>query len=197
MRIVALGGPGAMGRVATRDAMTLPEVTEVVVADRDLAAARRLAAELSGTAASVQIGARQVDVTGDAALDAVLGDADVVLNTVGPYYRFGLRTLRAAIRTRTDYLDICDDWEPIAQMLGLDAHARAAGVRAVVGMGASPGVSNLLAAKAVAGLDAVTDLFTAWPVDVPGSGADQTELRGPDGRRSPPSCTGCSRSAAR
>lgn len=180
MKILALGGPGAMGRVAVRVARGLPGVREIVVADRDLEAARRLVRELAGSGA--QVSAREVDVTDEAELDAALKEADIVFNAVGPYYRFGLGVLRAAIRTRTHYIDICDDWEPTLQMLDLDADARSAGVCAVIGMGASPGISNLLAARAVARLDTVTDLYTAWPVDVPGAGTEETGLSGPDGR---------------
>ncbi|MFI6391921.1 saccharopine dehydrogenase family protein [Nonomuraea sp. NPDC050540] len=180
MRILALGGSGSMGRVAVRVAAGLAGVREIVVADRDLDAAHRLVKELGGLPA--RLSARQVDVTDADGLAAALEGADVVLNTVGPYYRFGPAVLRAAILARTHYLDICDDWEPTLEMLELDGQARAAGVRAVIGMGASPGISNLLAARAVAELDTVTDLYTAWPVDVPGSGAEQTELNGPDGR---------------
>jgi saccharopine dehydrogenase-like NADP-dependent oxidoreductase len=130
--------------------------------------------------AAVPIRALRVDVTDPAGLDAALGTADAVLNTVGPYYRFGLDVLRAAIRTRTDYLDICDDWEPTVAMLELDEEARAAGVRAVIGMGASPGVSNLLAIRAAALLDTLTDVHTAWPVDVGPEPAD-TSLVDADG----------------
>ncbi|TYB48847.1 saccharopine dehydrogenase family protein [Actinomadura chibensis] len=180
MKILALGGPGAMGRVAVRTATRLPGVREIIVADRDLDAARRLIRSLAGS--PVTLRARKVDVTDEGELDALLDGADIVLNTVGPYYRFGPAVLRAAIRTHTHYLDICDDWEPTLSMLDLDGDARAAGVCAVVGMGASPGVSNLLAARAASRLDTVTDIYTAWPVDVPGSGADDTELRGRDGR---------------
>ncbi|MEV4892171.1 saccharopine dehydrogenase NADP-binding domain-containing protein [Nonomuraea sp. NPDC055795] len=180
MRILALGGPGSMGRVAVRVAAGLAGVREIVVADRDLDAAHRLVKELGGLPA--RLSARQVDVTDADGLAAALEGADVVLNTVGPYYRFGPAVLRAAILARTHYLDICDDWEPTLEMLEFDGQARAAGVRAVIGMGASPGISNLLAARAVAELDTVTDLYTAWPVDVPGSGAERTELNGPDGR---------------
>lgn len=128
--------------------------------------------------------ALQVDVTDGSALRAAMADADVVLNTVGPYYRFGLTVLRAAIATGTHYLDICDDWEPTLRMLDLDEEARAAGVCAVVGMGASPGVSNLLAARAVQQLDHVQDLYTAWPVDVSGNDQDDEQLLDPDGQPS-------------
>ncbi|MEU8923618.1 saccharopine dehydrogenase NADP-binding domain-containing protein [Kitasatospora sp. NPDC048545] len=164
MKVLALGGAGATGRVAARVAAGLPGVHELVIADRDLPAARRAAAALAA-ATVVPVRAQRVDVTDPAGLHAALGAADAVLNTVGPYYRFGLDVLRAAIRARTDYLDICDDWEPTVAMLELDGEARAAGVRAVIGMGASPGVSNLLAARAAARLDTLTDVYTAWPVD--------------------------------
>lgn len=181
MRVLALGGAGAMGAVAVRTAAYGGGVEHIVVADRDLAAAEHLARELAD--ASVPVSARRLDVTDGAGLRDALGEADLVLNTVGPYYRFGLTVLRAAIDTGTHYLDICDDWEPTVQMLELDAPARAAGVTAVIGMGASPGVSNLLAAAAAAPLDSVRDVYTAWPVDVTAGGeeAGRDQLIGPDG----------------
>ncbi|WP_135458997.1 saccharopine dehydrogenase NADP-binding domain-containing protein [Mycobacterium sp. DL99] len=180
MRVLALGGAGAMGAAAVRTAAFSGGVERIVIADRDLAAAERVARELVG--APVPTVARRVDVTDGAELRRALGEVDLVLNTVGPYYRFGLAVLRAAIDTGTHYLDICDDWEPTVQMLELDASARAAGVTAVIGMGASPGVSNLLAATAAAPLDTVRDVYTAWPVDVTAGIEDSSDqLIGPDG----------------
>ncbi|MFJ9692447.1 saccharopine dehydrogenase family protein [Kitasatospora sp. NPDC101183] len=165
MKVLALGGAGAMGRVAARVVAGLPGVVDLVVADRDPEAARRTAAALSaGTAVPVR--AARVDVADTARLHEALHRSDLVLNTVGPYYRYGVGVLRAAIRAGTHYLDLCDDWEPTAAMLDLDVEARAAGVCALVGMGASPGISNLLAARAAARLDTLTDVYTAWPVDV-------------------------------
>ncbi|MFD6357413.1 saccharopine dehydrogenase family protein [Nocardia tengchongensis] len=185
MKVLALGGSGAMGTVAVQTAVSILGVTEIVVADRDLGAAERLARLLA--AAPVAVRAIQMDVTDEAQLRAALVPADIVLNTVGPYYRFGLAVLQAAIDTQTHYLDICDDWEPTLRMLDLDAAARAREVCAIIGMGASPGISNLLAAIAAAELDSVRDAYTAWPVDVDGAGdtsRDDAQLLGPDGRPS-------------
>ncbi|MEU1204504.1 saccharopine dehydrogenase NADP-binding domain-containing protein [Nocardia sp. NPDC005825] len=170
MRVLALGAAGAMGAAAVETAVRLLGVERVEIADRDGDAAAAAARRLAG--APVPVTARTLDVTDDHALRQALSHADLVLNTVGPYYRFGRTVLRAAIETGTHYLDICDDWEPTVDMLDLDPHARAAGVCAIVGMGASPGVSNLLAALAGAELDTVFDAYTAWPVDVPGAGAE-------------------------
>ncbi|MUM02365.1 saccharopine dehydrogenase family protein [Mycolicibacterium sp. CBMA 334] len=185
MKVLALGGPGAMGTVAVRIAAHMAGIDEIVIADRDRAAADRLCRQLA--TAPVPVSSARVDVTDDAGLHDALESADLVVNTVGPYYRFGVPILRAAIAAGTHYIDICDDWEPTVQMLDLDESARAAGVCAVIGMGASPGMSNLLAASAAAELDAVRDAYTAWPVDVPGIGdanLDGEVLLGPDGQPS-------------
>src|SRR5690606_15578076 len=99
----------------------------------DETAARAFAAELG-------VEALGLDVTDGPALDAALRAADLVVNTVGPYFRFGPPILAAAIAAGCDYIDICDDPQPTIEMLELDARAKAAGVTALLGMGASPGV---------------------------------------------------------
>ena len=47
------------------------------------------------------------------------GATRVVMNTVGPFFRFGVPILTAAIDAGTDYIDVCDDWEPTLEMLAL------------------------------------------------------------------------------
>ncbi|KXO90246.1 hypothetical protein AXK56_09050 [Tsukamurella pulmonis] len=162
MRFAVLGA-GAMGSRAAQTLAALPGVDDLVVADLDRARAESVAAALPAATA------RRVDVADGVALRGFLADVDVVLSTVGPYYRFGADVLRAAVDTGTDYMDICDDWEPTAEFLELDGAARAAGICAVIGAGASPGLSTLLAAAAAARLDRVRDLYTAWPVDAAGA----------------------------
>ncbi|CAM3654032.1 saccharopine dehydrogenase family protein [Tsukamurella ocularis] len=172
MRVAVLGA-GAMGARAARTLAGLPGIDALVVADRDPRAATALAAALPGATA------HRVDVTNASALRAALADVDTVLTTVGPFYRFGSAILRAAIDTGTDYVDICDDWEPTLHLLGLDEAARAAGVCAVVGAGASPGLSTLLAAAATQRLEQVRDVYTAWPVDAATPGpASQDSMAG-------------------
>ncbi|MFI6940209.1 saccharopine dehydrogenase family protein [Streptomyces sp. NPDC050418] len=168
MRVLALGGAGGMGRHLCRTALHLDGIDELTVADLDETAAHRFAAELTTPGSPVQVRALGLDVTDPAALHSALTRADAVVNTVGPFYRFGVPVLTAAIDARCHYLDICDDWEPTAAMLGLSARARAAGVTAVIGMGATPGLSNLLAVYAARELDSVHDLVTGWNVEAGG-----------------------------
>ncbi|MFD3707470.1 saccharopine dehydrogenase family protein [Nocardia sp. NPDC058658] len=157
MRVLALGGAGEMGRVAARIMHGDDRVTALTIADRDGVAARAFADELGATA-------RRLDVTDGPALAAAMGEADLVVNTVGPYFRFGPPILAAAIAARCDYIDICDDPQPTLEMLDMDGQARAAGVTALVGMGASPGIANLLAVLAGRELDRVDSVITGWNI---------------------------------
>ncbi|WP_162834036.1 saccharopine dehydrogenase family protein [Amycolatopsis circi] len=156
-RILVTGGAGEMGAYACRALAKADEVESVLVADRDQDRATRLVAELGPKAQPLNL-----DISDADALHDALTPVDIVLNTAGPFYRFGREVLTAAIATRTNYLDICDDWEPTLEMLGLDDAARAAGVTAVIGMGASPGTSNLLALLAMNQCDTVDRVCTAW-----------------------------------
>jgi Saccharopine dehydrogenase NADP binding domain len=171
MKIIALGGAGEVGQWAARTVLDDPRVSELVIADLNGAAAARLAAQLGK-----RVTWAAVDVRDGRALRTLLSNAAVLMNTAGPFFRFGLPTLHAAIDARCHYIDICDDWEPTLDMLALAPKAREAGIMAVVGMGASPGLSNMAAIKAANALDRVTNIYTVWSLDgaAVGVGASMT-----------------------
>jgi saccharopine dehydrogenase-like NADP-dependent oxidoreductase len=156
-RVLVTGGAGEMAAHACRVLAEAPEVAHVVIADRDEAKASKLASVIGARASALTL-----DISDADDLSAALDDVDMVLNCAGPFYRFGREVLSAAIAAGTDYLDICDDWEPTLEMLELDDAARAAGVTAVIGMGASPGTSNLLAVLAMDECDTVDRVYTSW-----------------------------------
>jgi saccharopine dehydrogenase-like NADP-dependent oxidoreductase len=137
--------------------MTFPGVDKMIIADLHGEAAQEFASTLDGN-----IEALQLDVADETAMRAAMSEADVVLNTTGPFYKFGPPILKAAIRCKCHYLDICDDWEPTLDMLQMDAAAREADVSAVIGLGASPGFSNLLGLVAMRELDTVEEVYTGW-----------------------------------
>lgn len=154
-----------MGATAAKHIAAIDAITELVLADRHEQDAAGTAQHINGASANItSVGA---DILDDAAIRALLRDADLVVNCAGPFFKLGLPALHAAIDTRTHYLDICDDPGPTAAMFALDGRAREAGVTAVIGMGASPGLSNLLAVRAARELDSVEDCYTAWPLDIP------------------------------
>lgn len=166
LRVLVLGGAGEVGGAAATSLARDDRVEAVIVADRNATAAGVIAASVGAKACS-----RAVDATNNRSLAEVLLDCDVVVNTVGPFFRFGPSILSAAISAGCDYIDVCDDPLPTLDMLELDDRARAAGVTALVGMGASPGVSNMLAVVAARELDTVHSIFTCW--DVAGAQPDR------------------------
>ena len=104
-------------------------------------------------------------------LRKLLETTSLVVNMAGPYYKTGFTILDAAIETKTDYLDICDDADITLPMLERDDRAKEAGISALIGMGSSPGTTNILIRSAVDHLGPVDDVDIYWTVDV----ADLTE----------------------
>lgn len=155
--VLVLGGAGGVGRYAVRVLRDDPVVDRIVVADRDLELCTAFCREQGPKVVPLAL-----DVSDPSALVAAMHDTDLVMSCVGPFFRFGVAVLSAAIEAGRSYVDICDDPEPTLAMLELDARARERGISALVGMGITPGVSNLLAVLAARELDETLELVTGW-----------------------------------
>lgn len=139
--VVVLGGCGGIGRVAVRTLAAGDWFDRIVVADLRESDAATLVGELGDG----RLEATAVDAGDPASVGRVAREADVVVNCVGPFYRFGAPVLEAVIDAGVDYVDVCDDLDATERQLELGPRAESAGVRAVVGMGNSPGLANVLA----------------------------------------------------
>jgi len=139
-RVVVLGACGGIGSVVASTLAVADGIDELVLADVRGVDASAAAAAV-GHPGATGVG---VDATDPAAVGAVLDGADVVVNCIGPFYRFGAPLLAAAIRAGVTYVDVCDDLDATRAQLELDEAARAAGVCALIGMGNSPGFANVL-----------------------------------------------------
>ena len=167
MRILAIGGSGSMARYAMRAAQNFNSVDEIVIADINKEAANSFASTLNNKVRAIQL-----DVTDNKALKNSMKGVDIVVNTCGPFFKFGTPILSTAISSGCNYVDICDDWEPTLDMLNLDSAAKSAGISATIGLGASPGLTNLMALIAIRELDSVSKVFTGW--DAGGTSIDET-----------------------
>ena len=157
MKILALGGSGGMGRFAVHSLIKHPQVESILVADLNESAAKKFASNLSEKTSGIGI-----DVTDKEALERAMNGVDVVINTTGPFFKLAVPILEAAIETKTHYLDICDDWEPTEKMFLLNDKAKVAGITAIIGLGASPGITNMLGLIAMKELDQVSKVYTGW-----------------------------------
>lgn len=139
-KITVLGGCGAVGSVAVKTLAGTDHFDEVVIADINLEKAQQIAADLGDKVSAVQ-----VDALDPVSIKAAIAGSDLVLNTTGPYYKFVPTVLGAVIESGINYIDVCDDYDVTIDILKLSDKAAAAGIVACIGMGSSPGTTNLLA----------------------------------------------------
>jgi saccharopine dehydrogenase-like NADP-dependent oxidoreductase len=165
MKVLVLGC-GEMGEKAIEDIYQYGPFDEMGIGCRSLDKANTIITRLKGN--PIRITAIPIDLNNDEALVALMKEYEVVVNCVGPNYKYEYPIARMAIAAKVNLVDINDDYETTLKMLELDEEARVAGITVVLGMGASPGVNNILVRAAADQLDEVDEIHTAWVM----SGAD-------------------------
>ena len=160
MKVLALGGSGGMGRFAVEASMGFENIDQITVADINSNAAIDFAKTMNDKVTGIGLNVTDID-----ALKGQMKHADVVLNTVGPFFKYGPPILEAALDSGCNYLDINDDWEPTVAMLEFHQKAENNSRTAILGMGASPGLTNMLGAAALRELDEVETVYTGWSMD--------------------------------
>jgi lysine 6-dehydrogenase len=159
MRVVVVGGAGAMGRWTVRDLTESEGVDEVIVADLDGSRAREAAgwaAARSGSNGSAQVVGLALDAGDGEALRRTLDTADVVCNCA--VHATNLPVMEACADAGTHYVDLGGLYHTTRRQLALHDRFVDAGVTAVIGMGGSPGTTNVLAVLAARGLDVVEEV---------------------------------------
>ncbi len=139
-RITVLGGCGTVGSIAVRTLASLEDFQEIIIADIDTEKAKKLCTELEREG----ISAIRVDALEPQSIKIAIKKSDVVLNCIGPFFKFAPIILKAVIESGIDYVDVCDDVDATLEILKMNDVAKQANVSAVIGMGSSPGVANLL-----------------------------------------------------
>ena len=140
MKIAVLGGCGAVGSIAVKTLASGDIFSEIVIGDIDVQKAKKLASELG----SEKVSAVKVDASDPDSIKEAIKGSSVVLNCIGPFYEFGPRVLKATIDSRINYVDICDDFDATEKILAMKEYGKKAGISALIGMGSSPGVANVL-----------------------------------------------------
>ena len=151
MDVVALGGCGAMGRAASRELIESESVDDLLIADHDRERAESFAATLPGA-----VGVARVDVTDRGRLVETIDDADVVANALP--YAFNVDVMEACLESGCHYLDLGGLYHTTRTQLEYDATFDDAGLTAVLGIGASPGTTNVAAAMGASRLDRVESI---------------------------------------
>jgi saccharopine dehydrogenase (NAD+, L-lysine-forming) len=174
--VAVLGAAGTIAPAIIHDLAESDEVASMALLDLDPDKAAAVAdAHGGGKARAARVDARDVD-----ALVGALDGADILLNTAS--YRINLDAMRACVRAGCHYLDLGGLYRVTGQQLELGPEFERAGRLAVLGIGSSPGKTNLMAAEAVARLgDAAEGVDT---IEICAAGRDPAAPA--DGRLRPP-----------
>jgi lysine 6-dehydrogenase len=154
VHLVVVGGGGAMGRITVRALAEDPRVSRVTIADRDLAAGERTRAWLAAGREKAEVAV--CDARDDAALARLLDGAGAFLNAAD--YPFNLGVMRAALAAHVSYADLGGLFHMTRQQYALDDAFREAGITGVLGIGSTPGITNVLARLAADQLDTLERL---------------------------------------
>ncbi len=151
-KIVVLGGAGAMGQVIVRDLAEFSKFDTIVIADFN----QKKAEELKNSLKSKKLEAAFADLKDPASLAKVLQDAFLVINST-PYY-FNVDVMKAALAASCHYMDLGGLFHVTKQQLELNDQFRSKGLVAILGMGAAPGMTNIMAAAGAGDLDDVKSI---------------------------------------
>ncbi|HEY1435363.1 MAG TPA: saccharopine dehydrogenase NADP-binding domain-containing protein [Thermoanaerobaculia bacterium] len=142
MRIAVLGAAGAMAQVVVRDLLEF--VPDVSITAADLKPVAHWDSRVSPAT---------LDARDEAATARLLEGHDAVLNCVT--YYFNVPIMRAALAARVPYADLGGLYHGSIKQFALHEDFVRAGVPALLGMGSTPGITNVMAGVLALGLDTV------------------------------------------
>jgi lysine 6-dehydrogenase len=169
MRALVLGGAGAVCKETTRDLAQYSDFEEIVVADYNVAAARALADAIGDPRLRV-IAFDAEDYEG---MLRLFPDFDVVVN--GLPFQYDYPVNKACVEVGVNGLDISSSDPQFA----LHEEALRKDMHFVPGMGATPGITNMMvrrASEVLDRMDAVDIFFAAFRCLAPAPGLLQTTL---------------------
>jgi len=141
VNVAVLGAGGIIARAIVRDLAESQETTDLLALDVDGERAARVAEEHGGgRARALQVDARD-------GLAAALDGCEVLVNAAS--YRLNIHAMEAALQAGCDYLDLGGLYWMTARQLELHDEFARAGRLAVLGMGSSPGKTNVMAVRGV------------------------------------------------
>ncbi|MGD2177430.1 MAG: saccharopine dehydrogenase NADP-binding domain-containing protein [Anaerolineae bacterium] len=163
MKVLSLGGAGAVCQHATRDLAAYSDFDEIVIGDYDVAGAKKLAAKIGDPRLKVL----QIDANDYNTMVKAFRDFDVIMN--GLPWKYDLAVTQACVEAGVSGLDVSTEesqWD-------YDAEARDKDLVFIPGLGATPGITNAMARKGADYLDEVEDIqinFAAFRCPAPSPG---------------------------
>ena len=165
--IAILGGAGMMGQGIIRDLLSnrsIVEIDEIRLFDSDHGRMNALREQLDDSRLTVH----QLDVADPLALARAMAGAHICVNAVPTLAGHQMAIFDAALTAGVDYVDLGGLGTYTVKQLKWQERFRAAGVVAVLGVGADPGMSNVICRAVADELDEVDSINLYWAATLTG-----------------------------
>ncbi len=165
--ITLMGGAGLMGEGIVRDLATdrtIVELTSIRVCDLSEERLGALAAGIDDQ----RIDLCHLDVTHPERLREAIEGADLCINAVPTMAGHQMVIFEAALAARVDYVDLGGLGTYTTRQLAERERFKEAGVTAVIGAGADPGMSNVICRAVADELDSIDSINLYWAAEVSG-----------------------------
>jgi saccharopine dehydrogenase-like NADP-dependent oxidoreductase len=167
MIISILGGAGFMGAGIVRDMIsdrTIIDISKIRICDTSRPRMEALVAELGDGRLELV----DLDVTDPAKLRAAISGADVCVNCVPTLIGHQMVIFEAAFEARVPYVDLGGLGTYTVKELAEHERFKAAGVTAITGIGADPGLSNVICRAVADELDTIERINLYWAAELVG-----------------------------
>ncbi len=139
MRFIVLGGYGIIGKEVVKDLFKFAKNSEIIIAGRNWEKAKEYASLFK----SKKVKALEVNIADVKSLFDSLRNSDVCINCV--QYYFNVQIMDACLKAKTNYVDLGGLFHTTKKQLKLFEKFRKINKIAILGCGASPGITNILA----------------------------------------------------
>jgi saccharopine dehydrogenase-like NADP-dependent oxidoreductase len=161
MKVMVIGASGQIGAWTVKDLVDRYGA-EVIAADLRLEAVKHIAEKFGKN----KITPVALDATDPKALKKAAKGVDVIHNSA--WYELNIKVMPVAIELGVNYSDLGGFFDYSLQQLKYDKKAKDAGVTCVMGIGSSPGITNVCGAAGANKLDTVRDIsiYCSWGTKV-------------------------------
>ena len=147
-KIIGILGLGSMGKIIAKD---LAETynRKIIYLARDVGSVENLAKKNDAEV-------RYADVSKPKTLAKSFNGIDIVIHAV--HHEFNLDIMKACLSSKTNYIDLGGLYHYTKKQLKLNKQFKKNNLTAIIGMGASPGITNVLAKYASKFLDKIENI---------------------------------------
>jgi saccharopine dehydrogenase-like NADP-dependent oxidoreductase len=167
MKISILGGAGLMGAGIVRDLVSdraIVDISTIRICDTSRERMEGLVADLGDS----RLELFDLNVTDPARLAEAIEGADLCINCVPTLLGFQMTIFEAALSAKVTYMDLGGLGTFTVKQIAEHERFKAAGVTAVVGVGADPGMSNVICRAVADELDTIEKINLYWAAELTG-----------------------------